>query len=426
MKTVRAWAFSFFVWASACGSPAYAPTSPFAPSGETPGVLRRIADTTSISDDGGAFILGFSSPGNLGVFRDQTVTRRGPVAPVLSATLVGDSDAVLAVSRLSASSPQGTGVQESRFFLSYLSPTDTWRRSFPALSSVEPAPFVAVLGDRVLVSGSGRATFLNLQRGVPIPTELSLFGVTSAARLGDGRILLSHREGVLAIDEATLTPRCSFPNTSLAGGVLFDGTPAVSPPLVALAEGGKIQVTHLLPDCTTSTSWRGLPSGLVEGGTAILIHKSDFRTPWPAFVGAEARETQLLVVDEAGIPLRTVGLPDGTTLAVPTRDVSRIFVRASDVSGVLDVSTGRLTYVNVEGMLVGSARNREVLVSFDEVSARSSLLRVKDLDARTMRFPDHRIAGAFRDNFLFRPKSVGNPYLVVSAENGGVLEQIAF
>lgn len=365
-----------------------------------------------------AFVMGQSRPGELSLYRDGLVTRRGPVGPVSIATFADESaDTVVAYSPFVASFYAPERTRKERSFLTVLTASSVWRTSFVPHGGV---PFV-ILGDKMFVNEAGPKTrVVSLSTGEELRNDLNTAAVESARSLGDGRAALSHPGGVTLVDEASLAPQCTFPSATLGPANLF-GVARLPSGFLFLREGGQPRVTRILKDCSVAMSTSGIPSGIVDGGFSVLIDKSVKTDPWPRIVEEENSTTQLLIVDLNGNPIRTIGLPEGASEVIPARDLSEVSVVSGGPNPM--VTVGRTSF---PGKVVGAIPDRTILAISSSVGELRSLnTRNPDASVRAT-FPGYAFAGHMGGTFLLRPPSTKSPYLRVRPETLEVLERIAF
>lgn len=322
-----------FVALLACGGPDVEVPAPFAL--PPPGAAGEKAIYGAFSTQGDAFSLGVSTTNNsFYVWRSGQVLPIGRVANATSSVLLEGGNAALVVSDFAFVSARGT---EHAYVVSLQRGGATiWRRGLGVGSDTPPV--VRVIGGLAFAPSPRGAFALDLATGRVVRefvgggqryTAVDLGGGLAAVA-GDRLFVMRTDTGAAVCDAAPLalwtTP---WP---LPPGVVASDTKDVNRQLVS----------RVAADCTVTPVAQGAYPVPVDGGFALSVDRDAANVvPLPSIVDGNPARQQLVVFDASGVATRAIPLPAGTTLAAPTRDLSRAFLLIKGVgTSVLDVATG--------------------------------------------------------------------------------------
>lgn len=379
----------------ACGDPDPTMPAPFVAQGTKAPAAGALYGAFSAQGD--AFSLGVSTPSNtFYIWRSGQVVPLGRVANAASSVLLEGGDAALVLSEFAYVPTVGSA---HAYILSLQrGGRPVWRRAVG--SSNAQLPRVQVVGALAFAPSERGALVLELATGRVLRELPGAQPGFTAAELGGGLVALTgERTFVMRTD--TGAPVCD------AAPMELRSVPWALPPGLitsAVKAVDQVLVSRAGADCTFSPVAQGAYPTPVEGGFALTIDRDvPTEVPAPSLVEGDPARQQLVVFDPSGAPKRAIALPSGTRLAVPTRDLTRVFTHDGKTgTTLLDVATGAQVGPKTQlNFFSHASEDRQFLFFW-------SGTEVTSLDVKTdtlVRAPVSGVAGVFAGTLVVRSRA---------------------
>ncbi len=379
------WVAVSFAALLACGGPDVEEPTPFAL--PRPGGAGEKAIYGAFSTQGDAFSLGVSTTTNtFYVWRSGQVVPIGHVANAASSVLLEGGSAALVVSDFAY--VPSVGSAHAHMLSLQRGGATVWRRVVGSES--DESPRVNVIGGLAFVPSAHGVFVLDVATGRLIRefTEATLkfaavdLGGGLLAAFGARTFVMRSDTGEAVCDAAPLELKPL--SWSLPPGLVVSVTKEVN----------QQTVSRLSADCTVTPVVQGAYPTPVDGGFSLTVDRDlPSALPLPSIVEGNPARQQLVVFDATGLATRAIALPAGTVIAVPTRNLSRVFtLGAKNDTTVLDVATGARVGPNAQAGFFSHASDDRQFLFF---SSGANLTSLDVATGATARAKVGKVAGIF-------------------------------